>query len=305
MNCNEYYIESNDGVQLFVRKYFSLESEKTPTLLIIHGMSEHGGRYEHVARHFVDQGWNVIVPDVRGHGKSGGIPTHVSHFRQYCKDVDVISQFFELKPEQTALLGHSMGGLISIRYCQSYPNQVKALMLSSPLLGVRVHIPIYTIVLGKLISLVYPLYRYKSKVDECYTTRNGLILEKRMKDPLIHRSVTGGWYFAMKDALKKAWKKAPELTLPILIVQAGDDYIVDPYAPEPWMAQTSSKDKQFVFQKEHYHEVLNEIDWEETVSFMECWINSRMGIENRNEVCPEEINEEEAETSSSVEHLAS
>jgi alpha-beta hydrolase superfamily lysophospholipase len=40
------------------------------------------------------------------------------------------------------LLGHSMGGLISIRYAEIYPKDIERLIISSPLLKMRVHVPI-------------------------------------------------------------------------------------------------------------------------------------------------------------------
>lgn len=286
MNCKEYDIESNDNVNLHVRKYFCFDSEKRPTLLIIHGMSEHGLRYVHVARHFVDRGWNVIVPDQRGHGRSGGVPTHVNRFQQYCEDIETIRQYFELIPEQTAILAHSMGGLVAIRYCQTYPDHVKALVLSSPLLGVKVKIPKSTLIAGKVLSYIYPLKRFKSRVDQSFTTRNVAKLKERANDPLIHQSVTAGWFFSMQAALIKAWSEVESITLPVMIVQAGDDYIVDPVVPEGWLALASSEHKEYVFLEDHYHEVLNEPDWETTIVQIEDWLNVRMGYDSSHFVVP-------------------
>ncbi len=241
-------------------------------------MSEHGMRYEHVARYFVDRGWNVLVPDQRGHGRSGGVPTHISRFQQYCEDLEKIRLHFKLVPEQTAILAHSMGGLVSIRYCQTYSNHIKAMVLSSPLLGVRVKVPFLTLLIGKILSYVYPLKRFKSRVDQCYTTRNEEKLRERENDPLAHQSITAGWFFSMQEALKEAWDNAALINIPTLIVQAGDDYIVDPHVPEDWLSQTSATDKEFIFLDEHYHEVLNELDWKSTVKTMEEWLNVRIGL---------------------------
>ncbi|MFM1932626.1 MAG: hypothetical protein RL226_1929, partial [Bacteroidota bacterium] len=36
----------------------------------MHGMAEHGGRYARLAEKLVSHGWNVCVPDLRGHGKT-------------------------------------------------------------------------------------------------------------------------------------------------------------------------------------------------------------------------------------------
>ena len=66
----EYSVKSHDGVLLLSRRYEPVQPTRR-SLVIVHGASEHGSRYDHVARLFADRGWRVIVSDNRGHGRSG------------------------------------------------------------------------------------------------------------------------------------------------------------------------------------------------------------------------------------------
>ncbi len=149
-------IPTPDKQRLFVRRYESRKDAAERTLLIVHGASEHGARYEHVAEFFAEQGWNVIVGDHRGHGRSSGVRTHIKSFRQYAQDLELIREHFELAPRSTAILGHSMGGLIAIRHAQLFPNRVAGLVLVSPLLRVKVAIPRRKVVLGRVLSVLAP-----------------------------------------------------------------------------------------------------------------------------------------------------
>ena len=50
------------------------------TLVWIHGLGEHGGRYLHLPEFLNERGWRIILIDLRGHGRSTGVRTHVRSF---------------------------------------------------------------------------------------------------------------------------------------------------------------------------------------------------------------------------------
>jgi lysophospholipase len=134
-------LQSSDGdVELFVRRFEPVRRGNGRTLVIVHGAGEHAGRYGHFIRHVADAGWGVIAGDLRGHGRSGGVPTHLDHFDQYLADLDLIWDHYRLQAESTAVFGHSMGGLIGVRFCQTRPGRTSALVLSAPLLGLKVRV---------------------------------------------------------------------------------------------------------------------------------------------------------------------
>ncbi len=280
-------LTTDDSIKLLVRRFSPDDREAPRTLLLIHGLGEHGERYCHVVEHFVESDWNVIVPDLRGHGRSGGIDTHVNSFRRYTRDVDLIYEHFGLSAENTAGLAHSMGALVTLRHVQTQPNRLAALALSSPLLGVNVRIPRATLATGRLMSLVAPRTRFRTRIDPKHTTRNPDVLARRQADPLIRRSVTAGWFFAMRTALHHTWDQAHSVDLPLLIVQAGEDRIVDPVAPVEWMEMVPSRDKSIQVLPEHYHEVLNEPDWFDTLVLILDWLERRLpakGIRQRQQI---------------------
>ena len=149
-------------------------------------------------------------------------------------------------------------------------------MLTSPLLRVKVAIPRRTVALGRVLSLIAPRARFRSRVDPAHITRCPHALARRAGDPLVHRSVTARWFFAMRAALRAAWGEAPRLALPLLLVQAGDDRIVDAAASEEWLRATASPDRVLRVLPRHYHEVLNEPDWQETADAIAAWLEQRL-----------------------------
>lgn len=274
MRCTETIVTTTDANPLFVRQY-GPERDVPRTLVVVHGLSEHGERYAHVARWLVEQDWNVVIADLRGHGRSGGPRSHVADFGHYVEDVEAVRLQLGLAPAETVVLGHSMGGLIAARYAQAFPENLSALVMLSPLLGIRVPIPKMTVAVGRVLSYVAPQVRFKSRVDPYHTTRNLDALERRLSDPLIDRSVTAGWFFAMRGALRSVWSEAGKLRVPLLVLQAGEDRIVDPAAIEPWLEQVASPVREFRMIPDSLHELLNEPDWETTAASIAEWLTGR------------------------------
>ncbi len=276
MRREEALVKANDGVDLFVRRFEPRSRNAVRSLFLIHGMSEHGQCYEHVAEPIVARGWNVVIPDLRGHGRSGGTDVHVDDFAEYLHDLERIFEWTQARGENTVIVGHSMGGLISARFVQQFPDRVSALALLSPLLGVGVDVSPVTVALARLLSLVRPRSRFRKRTRADQGTRNLEILSRDAADPLIRQSVTAAWYFAMRAALRSAWNLSEKIACPVLVLQAGTDFIVDPHAPHEWLQQVASTDKTLRVFPEHYHHLLSEIDWPFTLDGLLDWLEPRV-----------------------------
>ena len=280
MQPREQIVKAFDGLDLLTRRYDPSPGDNNGcdrSLVIVHGASEHGRRYDHVARMFADRGWTVIVSDNRGHGLSGGVPMHVHRFDDYLRDLDTLLEHHHLNPQRTALLGHSFGSLICARFAQTRPDKLAALVMLAPLLRLAVEVNPLIVGWGKLVSLIAPRVRFTSRVNPRDTTRDLARLTERSADPLIHRSITCGWFFQMQAALRDVWAERSALRLPLLVVQGGADRIVDPEVAAPWLEQVPSHDKEFRLLDDHYHELHNEPDWLDILQAVAEWLEDRVG----------------------------
>jgi lysophospholipase len=264
-----------ESEQIFVRRYAPLGSTPARTLVIVHGAGEHSGRYEHFIAKTLDRNWTVIAGDLRGHGQSRGVPTHLDTFDDYLKDLDVIWRHFQLEGRETALFGHSMGGLVAARYAQTRPGNVGHLILSSPLLSFGLRVPRLKATLGRVCLLVAPRTRFRTMIPPEQITRNEQALLIREQDPLSNRTVTAGWYFRVLDALLDVWAAAPRLAAPLLVLQGDSDRVVDADAPLRWMPLVGSSDKSLWVIPGHLHELLNEPGWELTAARVLDWLEHR------------------------------
>lgn len=270
------HVTTSDGLPLFVRLTSAAGAIPERTLVVVHGAGEHSQRYEHWARLLAQHNWRVVSLDHRGYGLSGGPPGHVDRFDQYLNDMDRVWEDLSLNPEQTIMFGHSLGGLISVRYAQTRPRSMRALVLSCPLLALQLNVPAWKRTLGRLCSVLAPKTRFQSTIRTDQLTSDPAARRTRENDPLRCRFVTASWYFQALDAMVAAWEEAPLLTLPTLLLQGDQDEVVNPDAATRWWLKLGSSDKTIRVLGGHLHELLSEPDWKQTAAVILEWLDARL-----------------------------
>ena len=79
---------ADDGLGLLVRRWE--RAQPRARMLIVHGLGEHSGRWEHVGDFFANREIDVTAFDLRGHGASGGDRVDINSFDEYLDDVEVV-----------------------------------------------------------------------------------------------------------------------------------------------------------------------------------------------------------------------
>lgn len=99
-----------------------------PPLILLHGVMDNGLCRTPVARDLQDR-FDVIMPDARGHGLTGG-PLENFSYTQLADDVAGLIDVLNL--EKPVLYGHSMGAMTSVAVAARYPDLVRAIVLEDP-----------------------------------------------------------------------------------------------------------------------------------------------------------------------------
>lgn len=105
--------------------------------LLAHGYGEHMGRYDYVGATLQSHGAAVYGPDHIGHGHSDGDRALITDFEHVVSDLHSVAELATSAHPglPVVLIGHSLGGLIAARYTQRYAEELRALVLSGPVLG--------------------------------------------------------------------------------------------------------------------------------------------------------------------------
>jgi lysophospholipase len=274
----QHTVTTADGLKLHVREYLSEESAPLRQLMFVHGACEHGGRYAEFAQAAVTAGWRVLVPDLRGHGLSEGFPVDVRRFEEYADDVKLLCRHFSLDPKRTAVVSHSMGGLVVAGLLESDRVPFAVACLLSPYLGLKIQVDRFTLLSGRILSYVWPRFRFKSRVKSSDLAADQGYLQERRKDTLIRKAVTARWFFAVRQMQRQVLAEAKRVMLPLLVLQGEVDPVTDPQATREWFAQVESDDRTLEFLPDHLHELLQEKDKMETTELVLSWLNEHIEL---------------------------
>jgi alpha-beta hydrolase superfamily lysophospholipase len=102
-------------------------------VIITHGLGESSQDYLSLADFLCQSGYNVILYDVRGHGKSGGLRGDIKHFYVFVDDLQCIVNEIKKKSSlKIFLIGHSMGGIITNSYMVKYGEVNGSIISAAP-----------------------------------------------------------------------------------------------------------------------------------------------------------------------------
>lgn len=284
-------IQIPDGPRLHVESW-SPEGEPKFVVVISHGGAEHVSRYAHVAESLVKRGGFVFGPDHRGQGRSGGIPGHVESFEQYASDLrHVMQEIAEILPEGQRpgsipwfLLGHSMGGLISLTYLLEHAGDIplRGVILSSPLLGLTMKVNPVKLALGKVAAKLMPRLTLPSGIPPEAISRDEDVVQKYVSDNLRVGVVSARWFQAMNQAISRVNAEAEKIDVPLLWYVGTADKICDHEAsvrvfgsiPDP-----EGRDQTFKVFDGYFHELHNEPeeDRKRVLAMIGTWIDKRLG----------------------------
>ena len=252
-------ITSADGTRLhFVR--WDAPEDCRGQVLLVHGLAEHMGRYEHVAKALTDGGFAVSGIELRGHGHSGGRRGHVERWRKY--EEDVRAALSEVG-EDCFIVCHSMGGLVSLATLLAGAPAVKAIAISNPLLGVRVSAPVKEAA-GRLLSKIWPTLSLGNELDTSQLSRDPEVVRKYEEDPLVYSTITPRWFTEMDSKREEVHAKAASFTLPILMLVSEGDPITNP-ADSRRFAEAAGG-RVIEYGDECLHELFNELEKDKTLA---------------------------------------
>jgi alpha-beta hydrolase superfamily lysophospholipase len=226
------------------------------TVVIVHGLGEHSGRYAHVVAALNGAGWSVVTYDHRGHGRSPGARGALPHSDALVVDLERILDGVAAK--KIVLLGHSMGGAVAARFVAEERRRVDALVLTSPALKNELRFrDRVRLALGNLLT---PNVAVRNGLDPTKISHDPEVVRAYREDPLVHDRVTPRLVRFILDSGELVRARAKSWRVPTLLLWAGDDFLVDADGSREFATLAP---KNIVTTREYpslYHEILNEDD---------------------------------------------
>lgn len=250
-------------------------------ICLVHGLGEHAGRYQHVARHLNQCGWSVVGYDHRGHGRSpgprGGLRRDDDLLHDLAAVIDLIRQHHA--GQRLGVLGHSMGGITVARFVSAlaqphedvvWRREVDLCMLSSPALDIGLS--------GLQRALLNSIGRFTPDVavgnglDPNWVSNDPAVVKAYLADPLVHDRITGRLTRFMLESGETVLARAPTWTVPTLLLYAGADHCVRPQGSVRFAAAAPAAVVQVQAYEHMAHEIFNEPDRARVLADLQAWL---------------------------------
>ncbi|WBL26827.1 alpha/beta fold hydrolase [Zunongwangia sp. HGR-M22] len=111
--------------------YIKPKNDNGKTVTLLHGKNFNGAYWETTINALTKEGFNVLVPDQIGFGKSSKPEYFQYTFLQLAENTKGLIDSLGIK--ETTILGHSMGGMLATRFTLMYPEVTKNLVLVNPI----------------------------------------------------------------------------------------------------------------------------------------------------------------------------
>ncbi|MGQ0528641.1 MAG: alpha/beta fold hydrolase [Panacagrimonas sp.] len=309
MSATEFQLQVQGETMAFVRAWLPASGDIRGCVQIVHGMSEHGGRYARFATVLNQAGYAVYAQDLPGHGRTARAPDELGHFAdeygwrlalQSIRAVQV--NLRERHPARPLMLfGHSMGALLSQDYIVHHGRDISACVLSAATgdLGVMRGVGL-ALIRGEI---AWGGPRYRSRLAEelsfksfnrkfkpartafDWLSRDEAEVDRYIDDPRCgFRASAGLWADLL--AIGGRLREPPRLaripkTLPVLIIAGTDDPATNgvkgPTALERAYHQAGLHDVTLRFYDQGRHELLNDLCRDQVTQDVIQWWSARAG----------------------------
>lgn len=264
-----------DGTQLTYDLYEA--AAPRAAVLVLHGWSDHAGRWREACERLRDTGYSAYALDLRAHGRSGGRRGHLSRFSQLLGDLQAFRRVVRLRTERPhVLLGLSFGALVALRYLETQPSDpIIGAVIVSPWLGLAFRPPAWKLLAARALADLWPTVPIPARVDPDSLSRDPAVNQAYVNDPAVHGVMTPGAWREIQWAQRAVPADAHRIESPVLFLLAGEDRLVDAHLARAF-ADSLKGSVRVKWYPEMYHEVLHDPERDVAFADVDAFLASQL-----------------------------
>ncbi|HEY3367747.1 MAG TPA: alpha/beta fold hydrolase [Symbiobacteriaceae bacterium] len=269
-----------DGVVIPYREWW--RPAANGVVIYLHGQGDHSGPFTAMGDLLHELGYNVYAHDHRGFGLSQERRGDIKSYETFIDDVmTMLAHARRQNPGKPAfLLGLSMGGHLALRSAYRAGKSVAGAIALSPGFKLRTPPPWRVVLKTVLFSILTPL-RYIPVMGSVVTTRNQVHLARAGEDEHYVNSFTARFFVEAVRSIHKAMREIRQLRVPVLILQAGDDFLISPEENRRVYDRISHPDKRFRLLDGLCHNLVVEPEMPDIAREIAEWIDQRVRTDLR------------------------
>jgi acylglycerol lipase len=249
------------------------EGPSKALVCLVHGLGEHGGRYEHVAVTLTQAGYALAAMDLRGHGRSEGQRGHTPGFPILHEDIDrfLKESASQFPPGPGFLYGHSLGGNLVLGHVLRRHPRLAGVIVTAPALRTAFKPPALKIALGKIMVRLWSSLSMSNEINVETLSRNPEVVKAYVDDPMVHDRLTPSLGIGMIAEGEWLLEHAGDLSLPLLLMHGGADRLISVQASKEFADRAGDLCTLKVWEG-LYHEIHNEPEQESVLATMVEWM---------------------------------
>ncbi|HLF84304.1 MAG TPA: lysophospholipase, partial [Blastocatellia bacterium] len=173
------------------------------------------------------------------------------------------------------LIGHSMGGLIALRYAARKSGMLTGAVISAPLIEVAVPVPAHKLMIARVGARMNPRWRLSNEINPANLSRDPEVGRAYAADPLVNRKVSAKWFAETTRAMEEVAEWGPRITTPMLVMHGTEDRLASVDAAQRMFELIKSPDKELVIYPGFYHELFNEPEKQTVFERVTDWLGMR------------------------------
>jgi alpha-beta hydrolase superfamily lysophospholipase len=244
---------------------------------IMHGLGGHCGAFNRVVQSLLSHDYIVYGFDLRGHGRSPGQRGYLNRWSDFREDLHAFQTFIQTQEPTLPrfLLGHSLGALLCLDYSLHYPAHLSGVIALAPALK-QVGVSPIRVVLGQILSWIYPRFSLNTGIDPNTASRDPAILQTYATDPLRHSRGTARLATEFVATTTWVWQHAAEFQVPLLLMHGEADGVTCATASDQFFQQIPFADKKWVLYPGSYHHLYDDLNAEEVLMDIHHWLEQHV-----------------------------
>lgn len=269
---------TSDNTKIFYREW---EGRRHKNVIIyFHGLESHMEWFLETGTALNGKGFHVYAVDRRGSGKSHGERGHMENYRILINDIkEIVELARSAHPgKKIYLMGLCWSGKIAVTFAADHQDIIDGLILVTPAIKTKADLTFPQKLDVIFSNLVMPKKLIDVPLKAHMFTRNPKYLEFIKNDKLKLKKATARFFFETGKMNLRFNEIARKIHIPVLVLLAGDDVIIDNEETEKWFTNISSKDKAIKTYPGIYHCLQFEDDKKNFINYLTDWIRQEESL---------------------------
>jgi alpha-beta hydrolase superfamily lysophospholipase len=269
-------LTTRGGVVIPYREWW--RPDPRAVICYLHGQGDHSGPFTAMGDLFHEMGFNLYAHDHRGFGLSQERRGDITTYDYFIEDaLAMLDHAREQNPGRPLfLLGLSMGGHLALRTAARAGKRLAGAVALSPGFKLRSAPPWSQVMKVVTYAFLFPTRYLPMTAGEIITTRNQTHLARAQEDEHWVNTFTGRFYVQAVRSIKKAWRELRHLKVPVLIMQAGEDYLICPEESRRFFERIGHPDKEFRLLNGLCHNLVAEPEMPDIAGAIGDWVSRRV-----------------------------